>query len=73
MTIDIRIPKLGMEMTEATVGRWLVDDGVRVDQDQPIYLLETDKVENEIPAPIVGGAPAHRGRGRDLPGRRGHR
>jgi pyruvate/2-oxoglutarate dehydrogenase complex dihydrolipoamide acyltransferase (E2) component len=54
MTIDIRIPKLGMEMTEATLAEWLVDDGARVEQDQPIYLLETDKVETEIPAPVAG-------------------
>ena len=54
MTIEIRIPKLGMEMTEATLAEWLVKDGVRVDRDQSIYLLETDKVETEIPAPISG-------------------
>ncbi len=53
-TIEIRIPKLGMEMTEATLARWLVDDGSRVGQDEPIYLLETDKVESEITAPRAG-------------------
>ncbi len=53
-TIEIRIPKLGMEMTEATLARWLVDDGAQVHQDQPIYLLETDKVESEIGAPRAG-------------------
>lgn len=53
-TIDIRIPKLGMEMVEATLSQWLVADGVDVAQDQPIYLLETDKVESEITAPVAG-------------------
>jgi pyruvate/2-oxoglutarate dehydrogenase complex dihydrolipoamide acyltransferase (E2) component len=53
-TIEIRIPKLGMEMTEATLARWLVDDGARVEQDEPVYLLETDKVESEITAPRAG-------------------
>jgi pyruvate/2-oxoglutarate dehydrogenase complex dihydrolipoamide acyltransferase (E2) component len=53
-TIEIRIPKLGMEMTEATLARWLVDDGTEVEQDQPVYLLETDKVESEIGAPRAG-------------------
>ena len=53
-TIEIRIPKLGMEMTEATLARWLVDDGARVGQDEPVYLLETDKVESEITAPRAG-------------------
>jgi pyruvate/2-oxoglutarate dehydrogenase complex dihydrolipoamide acyltransferase (E2) component len=53
-TVEIRIPKLGMEMTEGTVARWLVDDGAQVDRDQPLYLLETDKVENEVLAPVSG-------------------
>jgi pyruvate/2-oxoglutarate dehydrogenase complex dihydrolipoamide acyltransferase (E2) component len=53
-TIDIRIPKLGMEMTEATLAEWLVDDGTEVRQDQPIYLLETDKVTSEVAAPMAG-------------------
>jgi pyruvate/2-oxoglutarate dehydrogenase complex dihydrolipoamide acyltransferase (E2) component len=52
--MEIRIPKLGMEMTEGTVARWLVEDGARVDRDQPLYLLETDKVENEVLAPVSG-------------------
>jgi pyruvate/2-oxoglutarate dehydrogenase complex dihydrolipoamide acyltransferase (E2) component len=53
-TMEIRIPKLGMEMTEATLAKWLVDDGAPVGQDQPMYLLETDKVESEVSAPIAG-------------------
>jgi 2-oxoglutarate dehydrogenase E2 component (dihydrolipoamide succinyltransferase) len=52
--IELRIPKLGMEMTEATLAEWLVPDGDSVVQDQPIYLLETDKVTNEVTAPIAG-------------------
>jgi pyruvate/2-oxoglutarate dehydrogenase complex dihydrolipoamide acyltransferase (E2) component len=53
-TIEIRIPKLGMEMVEATLSQWLVGDGAEVVQDQPLYLLETDKVESEITAPVAG-------------------
>jgi pyruvate/2-oxoglutarate dehydrogenase complex dihydrolipoamide acyltransferase (E2) component len=53
-SMEIRIPKLGMEMTEATLAKWLVDDGAHVGQDQPMYLLETDKVESEVGAPIAG-------------------
>jgi pyruvate/2-oxoglutarate dehydrogenase complex dihydrolipoamide acyltransferase (E2) component len=53
-TLEIRIPKLGMEMTEGTVARWLAEDGAQVDRDQPLYLLETDKVENEVLAPVSG-------------------
>ncbi len=54
MSVELRIPKLGMEMTEATLAEWLVEDGAMVSQDQPIYVLETDKVSSEIGAPVGG-------------------
>jgi pyruvate/2-oxoglutarate dehydrogenase complex dihydrolipoamide acyltransferase (E2) component len=54
MTVRMRIPKLGMEMTEATLAKWLVEDGADVAQDQPLYLLETDKVESEVTSPAAG-------------------
>jgi pyruvate/2-oxoglutarate dehydrogenase complex dihydrolipoamide acyltransferase (E2) component len=43
-----------MEMTEATLSQWLVDEGAPVGQDDALYLLETDKVESEIGAPRAG-------------------
>jgi pyruvate/2-oxoglutarate dehydrogenase complex dihydrolipoamide acyltransferase (E2) component len=54
VSAELRIPKLGMEMTEATLAEWLVEDGAVVSQDQPIYVLETDKVSSEIAAPSAG-------------------
>lgn len=54
MSVAITIPKLGMAMTEGTIGEWLVDDGATVSAGQPIYVLVTDKVENEVEAPISG-------------------
>ena len=54
VTIELRIPKLGMEMTEAVLAEWLAPDGASVVQDEPMYLLETDKVTSEITAPIAG-------------------
>ena len=54
VAVEIRIPKLGMEMTEGTLSEWLVDDGATVAQDEPMYVLETDKVENEVGAPVAG-------------------
>ena len=33
---------------------WLVADGDSVQQGQPLYLLETDKTENEVPSPVAG-------------------
>ncbi len=41
-------------MEEGTLQEWLVDDGASVTEGDPLYLLETDKVENEIAAPSTG-------------------
>lgn len=54
MATPVYIPKLGVAMTEGTITEWLVDDGTTVAQGQPIYILETDKVESEIEAPVSG-------------------
>jgi len=43
-----------MSMTEATIVEWLVADGDSVQEGQPLYLLETDKTENEVPSPVAG-------------------
>jgi len=52
--MEIRIPKLGVAMTEGTVVQWLVEDGQAVGAGEPLYVLETDKVENEIESPTTG-------------------
>lgn len=41
-------------MTEAVLSAWLVDDGESVAAGQPLYVLETEKVENEVEAPVSG-------------------
>lgn len=48
------MPKLGVAMTEGTVAQWLVEDGAAVVAGEPLYVLETDKVENEIESPATG-------------------
>ena len=50
----LRLPKIGMEMTEAVLAGWLVDDGVTVVKGQALYEMETDKVTNEIESPAAG-------------------
>jgi pyruvate/2-oxoglutarate dehydrogenase complex dihydrolipoamide acyltransferase (E2) component len=50
MTIPINIPQLGVSMTEGTLVEWLVADGDTVAAGQPIYRIETDKVENDVEA-----------------------
>lgn len=54
MASRLKIPKLGMSMNEATIVEWLVADGDSVQVDQPLYLLETDKTENEVASPVAG-------------------
>ena len=54
MTIPITIPSLGESITEVVLGNWLVKDGQWVDRDVPIVEIESDKVTQELPAPVAG-------------------
>lgn len=54
MATEIRIPKIGVAMTEATLSDWLVADGAAVAAGTPIYEIEMDKSTNEIEAPVSG-------------------
>merc|ERR1712167_399412 len=50
----ILVPTLGESVTEATVSKWLKNQGEKVSADEPIVELETDKVNVEVPAPSNG-------------------
>jgi len=54
MSTTIFIPRLAVSMTEGTITKWLVEDGATVSAGQPIYLIETDKTEVEVEAPVGG-------------------
>ena len=54
MSEKILVPILGESITEATVSKWLKDEGETVEVDEPIVELETDKVNLEVPSPISG-------------------
>ena len=54
MSEKILVPALGESITEATVSKWLKNEGDLVDVDEPIVELETDKVNLEVPSPISG-------------------
>src|SRR4029453_4513147 len=54
MSIAVQLPALGESVLEGTVARWLVKEGDRVEQDQPLVEVTTDKVDAEIPAPAAG-------------------
>ena len=54
MSEKIVVPALGESVTEATVSKWLKNIGEKVDSDEPIVELETDKVNVEVPSPSNG-------------------
>mgnify|MGYP001284152576 CR=1 FL=1 len=54
MSEKILVPVLGESITEATVSKWLKNEGDSVDVDEPIVELETDKVNLEVPSPVSG-------------------
>ena len=54
MSERILVPVLGESVTEATVAKWLKNEGDKINADEPIVELETDKVNVEVPAPSSG-------------------
>jgi len=54
MTNQILVPSLGESVTEATVSKWLKQVGEKVETDEPLVELETDKVNIEVPSPLSG-------------------
>ena len=54
MSENIVVPVLGESITEATVSKWLKNEGDTVEVDEPIVELETDKVNLEVPSPVSG-------------------
>ncbi|HEY3684729.1 MAG TPA: biotin/lipoyl-containing protein [Streptosporangiaceae bacterium] len=53
-TVPVRVPKVTMAAVDATFLGWLVGDGTRVRELQPIYAIATDKVEVEVESPAAG-------------------
>ena len=54
MPTDLKVPEVGESVTEVEIGRWLVKEGEAIKADQPLVELETDKVNQELPAPFDG-------------------
>ncbi len=54
MSEKILVPVLGESITEATVSKWLKNEGDTVEADEPLVELETDKVNLEVPSPVTG-------------------
>lgn len=51
---EIKLPKMGESVAEATIIKWLKNDGDTVEADEPIVEIATDKVDSEVPAPEDG-------------------
>ncbi|GID32163.1 2-oxoglutarate dehydrogenase, E2 component, dihydrolipoamide succinyltransferase [Paractinoplanes brasiliensis] len=54
MPTSVTMPRLGESVTEGTVTRWLKQEGERVEADEPLLEVSTDKVDTEIPSPAAG-------------------
>ncbi|HLV05165.1 MAG TPA: 2-oxoglutarate dehydrogenase, E2 component, dihydrolipoamide succinyltransferase [Actinomycetaceae bacterium] len=54
MSDSVQMPALGESVTEGTVTRWLKNEGDRVEVDEPLLEVSTDKVDTEVPSPYAG-------------------
>src|SRR5213075_561695 len=54
MAIDVVMPQMGESIAEGTVSRWIKKVGEKVDRDEPLLEISTDKVDAEIPSPAAG-------------------
>jgi pyruvate dehydrogenase E2 component (dihydrolipoamide acetyltransferase) len=52
--IDVEMPQMGESITEGTLTRWLKKPGEKVERDEPLFEISTDKVDTEIPSPAAG-------------------
>src|SRR5687767_15011205 len=54
MAHDVVMPQMGESIAEGTVSKWLKKVGDKVDRDEPLLEISTDKVDAEIPSPAAG-------------------
>src|SRR5215212_5293434 len=54
MATDVLMPQMGESIAEGTVSRWIKKVGDKVERDEPLLEISTDKVDAEIPAPAAG-------------------
>ena len=52
--VEIRLPKMGESVTEATITNWLKGVGDSIEMDEPLVEVATDKVDNELPSEVSG-------------------
>src|ERR1700757_1943160 len=54
MPTDVIMPQMGESIFEGTITKWLKKPGEKVQRDEPLFEISTDKVDAEIPAPVSG-------------------
>jgi 2-oxoglutarate dehydrogenase E2 component (dihydrolipoamide succinyltransferase) len=54
MPVELKVPSVGESVVEVQIGRWLKQEGDAVAVDEPLVEIETDKVTQELPAPVAG-------------------
>ena len=54
MEIEIRVPSVGESVQEAILAQWYKQDGDSVKKDEPLFIIETDKVSLEVNAEVSG-------------------
>src|SRR5882757_6531656 len=54
MAVDIVMPQMGESIFEGTITKWLKKPGDKIERDEPLFEISTDKVDAEIPSPSAG-------------------
>src|SRR3982751_467933 len=52
--IQMIMPKMGESVAEATILKWLKKEGDKIEMDEPVLEIATDKVDSEVPSPVAG-------------------
>src|SRR5690348_6700651 len=52
--MDVTMPQLGETVTEGTITKWFKQVGEKIDVDEPLFEVSTDKVDSEVPSPESG-------------------
>src|ERR1700676_5531197 len=51
---DVVMPQMGESIVEGTLTKWLKKPGEKIERDEPLFEISTDKVDTEIPSPVAG-------------------
>ena len=61
--MELKVPPAGESISTVLISEWLVEEGQAVKEDQTVVILETDKINVEVPSPVSGklSQSSHRG------------